>query len=141
MSLKLRALTAIVTGLFMFPSFAATDPAELLQEFEMQKGYSEISQNIANALIESNDKIALIDVRSPEEFREGHIDGAVNIPVENIKEHQLLDGIPTSTPLLLYCRTGRRATTAGQMLVRSGYQYVMNFGGVTTWQFGLTAGD
>lgn len=123
----------------MFPSFAATDNASLLQDFTMQRGYSEISQNIANALMQERKDIVVIDVRTPEEFAQGHIEGAINIPVETMKDHEQLSAVPdTSTPVLLYCRTGRRATKAGQLMVKNGYQYVMNFGGVTTWQYGLT---
>ena len=131
-------LSCFIGGLsFMFPSFAANTSADLLKEYTMQQGYSEISQNIANALIE-NKKGVLIDVRTPEEFAEGHIEGAINIPVETIKDDELLKEVPdTKTPLLIYCRTGRRASDAGQTLVKNGYQYVVNFGGVSTWQYGL----
>ena len=121
----------------MFPSFAVSNSEKLLSEYTMPAGYSEVSQNIAYALIEKN-KGVLIDVRSPEEFAEGHIEGAINIPVETIKDGQNLQEVPDlNKPLLLYCRTGRRATVAGQYLVNAGYKYVVNFGGVSTWQYGL----
>lgn len=138
---RLKLTLSAVIGLFMFPSFALSDPADLLQDFVMPEGYSEISQNVANALIEQGGDLVLIDVRTPEEFVQGHIAGALNIPVENIREKELLPEVPSvDTPILLYCRSGRRAVNAGQLLVKNGYRHVMNFGGVITWQFGLVAG-
>lgn len=109
----------------------------------LQEGYRRIEQNQANALLESVPKCVLIDVRTPSEYRNGHIDGACNIPVEEFKSGKALTYLPPDhdTPLLLYCRSGRRAETAGQLLVRWGYKYVMNFGAASRWMYGLTAGD
>lgn len=123
----------------MFPSLGTTAPEEVIAEYTIPEGYSEVSQHIANALIELNKGI-IIDVRTVEEYDAGHIIGAVNIPVETMHEGQDLSVIPNKeTPLLLYCRTGRRAVTAGQILVRNGYKYVLNFGGINTWPYGLIA--
>lgn len=121
----------------MFPSFAVSNSDKLLHEYTMAEGYSEIPQDLAYALIEKHRGL-LLDVRSPEEFADGHIEGAINIPVETIKDGQQLKSAPDpDTPLLLYCRTGRRATIAGHYLVNAGYKHVINFGGVSTWQYGL----
>ena len=135
---KAILISCLIGGFtFMFPSFAVSNSEKLLSEYTMPAGYSEVSQNIAYALIEKN-KGVLIDVRSPEEFAEGHIEGAINIPVETIKDGQNLQEVPDlNKPLLLYCRTGRRATVAGHYLVNAGYKHVVNFGGVSTWQYGL----
>ena len=85
----------------MFPSFAVSNSDKLLNEYTMPAGYSEVAQNIAYALIENN-KGVLIDVRSPEEFAQGHIEGALNIPVETIKDGQMLREAPDlNKPLLL----------------------------------------
>ncbi len=139
---RLKLTISALIGLFMFPSFALADPADLLQNFVMPEGYSEISQNVADALLEQGGDLVLIDVRTPEEFAQGHIAGAINIPVEELREKELLPQVPSvDTPILLYCRSGRRAVKAGQLLVRNGYRHVMNFGGVLTWQFGLVGED
>lgn len=138
----LTALGALLIGGSMFPSFAVTENSSLLQGFTLQPGYTEIAQNLANALIEERPEVVLIDVRTPAEYRSGHISGALNIPLETLREHELLTAVPdVSTPIIVYCRSGRRSTDAGQLLVKNGYQYVMNAGGVITWQYGLTAGN
>lgn len=52
----------------------------------------------------NRDKIALIDVRTPEEFATGGLDGAVNIPLDDMRE--MLDKIPADKPIVLYCGVG-----------------------------------
>jgi phage shock protein E len=73
----------------------------------------------------------LIDVRTPEEFASGHIEGAVNIPVEELS--QRLGEVTHETPLVVYCRTGNRSATAAQILVNAGYGPVFNLGGIQSW--------
>jgi len=73
----------------------------------------------------------IIDVRTPIEFAFGHINGAVNIPLERIEAGiQSEKGIHKDSRILLYCRSGRRSETARQMLVKQGYKYVLNGGGM-----------
>lgn len=127
----------------MFPSFAfaQADTDTILKDFVMPNGYNEISQNIAYALLESRTDIVLIDVRTAEEFKDAHIEKALNIPLETLVEGATLAEVPDlNTPILLYCRSGRRATVAGQMLVNAGYKHVINFGGIVTWQYGTISG-
>lgn len=58
--------------------------------------------------------LAVIDVRSPEEFAQGHVPGAVLLPVEQLPAQ--LDKIPADKPVLFVCRTGRRASHAFDVL-------------------------
>jgi len=71
----------------------------------------------------------LIDVRTPGEFQQGAVDGAVNIPVGNeadaIKEHQL----DTRKPVLLYCASGMRSSMAKGTYRKLGFSEVHNLGG------------
>ena len=72
------------------------------------------------------DGIMLIDVRTPEEFHARHRDGAVNIPVDEVETlaPQLVPD--KNTLLLLYCRTGKRADRAMEILKKMGYSRVEN---------------
>lgn len=82
--------------------------------------------------------VVVIDVRTPEEFATGHVKGAVNVPVDTIRPGMRLPFAPNpDTPVLVYCRTGRRAEYAGEALVDSGYRHVFNFLGVTQWPYEL----
>lgn len=70
-----------------------------------------------------------IDVRTPEEFNEGHLKGAVNIPADRIAA-EIRRASPDKTfPVNLYCRSGRRAEAALQTLKKLGYTNVTNHGG------------
>jgi len=70
----------------------------------------------------------LIDVRSPFEFRQGALSGAVNMPVESFTS--LKDDIDKSRPVLLYCRTGARSEMVKRYLEQLGFNQVHNIGGL-----------
>lgn len=70
-----------------------------------------------------------IDVRTPEEFKEGHLKDAVNIPVDQIGARIGSVSPDKSAPLNLYCRSGRRSEAALQELKKMGYTNVTNHGG------------
>ena len=68
----------------------------------------------------------LIDVRTPEEYRVKHIEGAVNIPVyeiDNIK-NEIID---PNKVILVYCKTGKRSKIVKQILMKNGYKNVYTF--------------
>ena len=72
----------------------------------------------------------LLDVRSPDEYASGHLQGALNIPHDQIAE-KIGAAVPDkSTRVILYCRSGRRADTALKTLKAVGYESVLNFGGL-----------
>ena len=70
-----------------------------------------------------------IDVRTPEEFKEGHLKDAVNIPVDQIGARIGSVSPDKSAPVNLYCRSGRRSEAAWQELKKMGYTNVTNHGG------------
>ena len=73
----------------------------------------------------------VLDVRTPAEFAEGHLAGAVNVDVLDpsfLDRIQSLD-LPEDGPVYLYCRSGNRSGTAAQALVRLGYDGALNVGG------------
>ncbi len=71
----------------------------------------------------------LLDVRTPEEYGQGHLASAMLIPLDSLQN--ILIEIPEkSTPLLVYCRSGRRSGIAATRLGQLGYSQVRNIGGV-----------
>jgi phage shock protein E len=74
----------------------------------------------------------VVDVRTAEEFASGHVPGAINIPYDEIGKRASEIG-PPSTPVVLYCRTGRRSGIAVEALQKAGYEKLYDFRSVTAW--------
>jgi phage shock protein E len=72
----------------------------------------------------------LLDVRSPEEFADGHIEGARNVPVNEIEG--MLGSLPKDKAIVVYCAVGRRAAKAAATLANAGFK-VHNLGAMASW--------
>ncbi|PVZ67628.1 rhodanese-like domain-containing protein [Pelagibaculum spongiae] len=93
--------------------------------------------NDQQAEIMLQNQCAVLDVREPGEFQQGHLPDAVNIPrgiLEfKIADHPAIDDF--NTPVLIYCKNGGRSTFAAATLKEMGYQQVkMLDGGFDSWQ-------
>lgn len=86
----------------------------------------------------------LLDVRTEEEYGIEHAAGAVLLPqedLETMEEWEILDVLPDlDAPVLLYCRTGRRAALAAVKLEELGYTRLYNLGGLNGWPYGMEYG-
>ena len=86
------------------------------------------------------DGAVLLDVRSAEEYKAGHIAGSVNIPVADI--HTAPDRIPDkNTVIFSYCLRGSRSARAVRILRNLGYTKVTNIGGIAAYQGEVTQGS
>lgn len=74
----------------------------------------------------------LVDVRTPEEFAAGHLSGAILIPYDQIAARARELG-PNTTPIVIYCRTGRRTGIAASALASLGYPRVWDLRGMGNW--------
>lgn len=74
----------------------------------------------------------LLDVRTKEEYDQGHIEGAYLIPVQELESR--LDEIPTGKQIIVYCRSGNRSRTAASILIENGFGMVYDMGGISDWQ-------
>lgn len=83
-------------------------------------------------LAEKKDEVMLIDARTPEEFSFGTIPGAVNIPLDGMRDH--LSEIPADKPVVLFCAVGLRGYLAQRILIGRGYRNTFNLiGGYKTY--------
>lgn len=97
--------------------------------------YRQISQEEAKEMMDAGDAVVL-DVREQSEYDEGHIPGAVLLPVGSIDEDTAAAVIPEkSAMVLVYCRSGNRSKTAAAALAELGYTDVCEFGGINTWPY------
>lgn len=75
----------------------------------------------------------LLDVRTPQEYRQGHIPGSVNVPLQQLS--QVSETIPgKDTPVFVYCYSGARSRQAVEYLRQAGYTRAENIGGISAWK-------
>lgn len=83
----------------------------------------------------------LVDVRTEDEYAIAHAAGAKLLTVEEMADWDILDSLPDrDAPVLLYCRTGRRAAAAAVRLRELGYTRLYNLGGLNGWTYGMEYG-
>lgn len=92
-------------------------------------------------IMEENDDYIIVDVRTFEEYCEGHIPGAINIPNEDIvdTEPELLAN--KEQMILIYCRSGNRSKQAAEKLANMGYTNLIEFGGIIDWDGEIVTGE
>ena len=99
-----------------------------------QKQYEDVSVEQFAELIKS-DHVFLLDVRTADEFAEGHIPGAVNIDVKrDAFLEQAKQQLPRDKTIAVYCRSGRRSANACDKLAAEGYKTVNLTGGILAWE-------
>lgn len=98
-----------------------------------------ISPQEAKNMMDENDSIIILDVRTQEEFDEGHLEGAVLVPDNEINqkaEEILLDKDVT---IIVYCRSGRRSALASESLTKLGYSNIYDMGGIIDWPYNIVS--
>ncbi len=75
----------------------------------------------------------LVDVRTPGEFAEGHVPGAINIPLNELSQRIGDVGAPDDAPVHVICRSGSRSAKASELLVKSGLSAINVTGGTMAW--------
>ena len=98
--------------------------------------YQHITADEAKALMDNEEGYIILDVRTDEEFAEGHIPGAILIPDYEIKERAEEILTDKDQLILVYCRSGRRSKNAASDLADLGYTNVKEFGGIIDWKYG-----
>lgn len=102
--------------------------------FFMSTGLGEQIDNSSKTLeemVEDGDDIVIIDVRTPAEYNDGHIIGAVNKPYDEIDK--LMNNIPKDKQIVLYCRSGRRSGIAAKTLQGMGYKKILDYKRFSDW--------
>ena len=105
------------------------------QEVENKVNYENITAQEAKELMDREEGYIILDVRTEEEYAQGHIPGAILIPdyeIETKAEAILTD---KNQMILVYCRSGRRSKNAAQALLELGYTDIREFGGIIDWPY------
>jgi rhodanese-related sulfurtransferase len=104
----------IVVALFVLGALAAS--------LSLAAQPKNISSTQAQALLARDKKIVLLDVRTPEEYREAHLKGALLIPLGEMEKR--VREVPRDRPILVYCSVGARSASAARFLAAKGYREI-----------------
>lgn len=96
--------------------------------------YVKISPAEAKEIMDSEESI-ILDVRTKDEYDQGHIDGSVLLPVDEISARAEEVLKEKKAKILVYCRSGNRSAIAAKTLIEMGYENVLDFGGIIDWPY------
>lgn len=108
---------------------AATIVIALAVVSTWQVSAKDISQTELQQVMKNDDQIVVLDVRTVEEFEEGHIPSAVNIPHKELEARLAELSGAKNTQVVIYCRSGRRAEVARQVLEKNGFSQLDHLSG------------
>jgi len=104
--------------------------------------YTKITAEHAKAIMDKGGGVTVVDVRTEEEYREGHIKNAILVSNETLNSGKRPENLPDLDAILLvYCRTGVRSREASQKLEELGYKHIYDFGGITDWPYDTVTGE
>ena len=97
--------------------------------------YMNITAKEAKEIMDTETGYIVLDVRTREEFDQGHIPGAILIPDTEIRTKAEAVLTDKDQLILVYCRSGRRSKLAAEILVELGYTNIREFGGIIDWPY------
>lgn len=125
-----KGLCLLLAGILSILLCACTDTKE-----NKEAVYMNITAEEAKKIMDTESEYVILDVRTEEEFAQGHIPGAMLIPDYAIRE-EAEKALPDKDALILvYCRSGRRSKNAAQILLELGYTNIREFGGIIDWPY------
>lgn len=122
---KIKLLISMMLSAMLVSSCGAPESSS--------SGYRQISMDEAVKMMRDEKNYIILDVRRPDEFAEGHIPGAINVPNEEIGTAEIAELPNKSQLILVYCRSGRRSKEAAEKLAKLGYTNIVEFGGILDW--------
>lgn len=103
-------------------------------------GVTKVTPEQGHEMLQSGDPLVLVDVRTADEYAEAHIPGAILLPNEDIGTERPAQLPVLDTPIMVYCRSGRRSADAAEKLSKMGYTNVYDLGGLQSWTYETEAG-
>ena len=105
------------------------------KENDQEAVYVNITAEEAKQIMDSEEGYIILDVRTQEEYDQGHIPGAIVISHEEIEEKAEQVLTDKEQLILVYCRSGRRSKIGAEALVELGYTNIKEFGGIIDWPY------
>ena len=98
-----------------------------------QTAFRRVTGDEAQKMMESETGYLIVDVRTPQEYAEGHIPHAINVPLDTIGTNPPAELPDKAQMIFVYCRSGKRSHDAAQKLAAMGYGNIVDFGGIMDW--------
>jgi len=126
----LSALLAL--GLVLVAGCIQAEPetqAQIIEDITPEEAFALIENNRGNS------DFAILDVRTPEEFADGYIEGAINLDYQAVNFSGELNKLDKNKTYLVYCRSGKRSAGALNIMAELGFREVYNMtGGIIDWE-------
>jgi rhodanese-related sulfurtransferase len=127
---------ALVLGTLAAPAWA-TEPQDSIHTFlsALPADFETVANKTVQAKLDASENIFVLDVREADEFKAGHIDGAVNVPIRTLAQN--LDKLPKDkkAAVAVVCKSGIRAAYGTMALKQMGYSNVKDIaGGMLAWE-------
>lgn len=119
-------VVAAVGGFFLLGKPASNSPAGNNEQSQASLSFQTVQSDVSAGG-------QLLDVRTVEEFQDGHIEGATNLPLQSIQSGESPVAQKDKT-VYVYCRSGNRSAQASELLKQAGYQHVVDLGAMTAVQ-------
>ena len=134
--IALLTMVGVISVLGFSCSKSGNEKGTLAMSKEVKVGkkaeYKKITSDEAKKMMETQ-KVIVVDVRTLEEYNEGHIPNAISVPLETIENKAEAKLKNKDDLILVYCRSGRRSREAALKLIEKGYTNVIDFGGIKDW--------
>lgn len=125
----MKILKSIILPLF----FLVVIPRGISQETATKSSLISVDQ--MKEVLEENPDVLLLDVRTPEEFEQGHLPGAKNIDFQSKDFIEQVERLPKDQPVYLYCRSGNRSAKATSLISEMGFSHYYDMqGGFLKWE-------
>ena len=106
---------------------------DTVEERKDQAKYWRITADEAQVLMQREQDYLILDVRTPEEFAEGHIPHAINIPMDAFGEEAPRELPDRNQTIFVYCVKGIRSMNVANRLAHMGYKNIVEMGGIQDW--------
>jgi phage shock protein E len=121
---KVILFTPLIAVVMLFASCGATQV----------KNYKNVNVNKAEEIINTTEEIVVLDVRTPQEFKDGHIENSINIDIFSNDFDAQIQELDKSKTYVVICRSGGRSANASNKMVTMGFDDIYNVeGGFIAW--------
>ena len=118
---------------FVFAFVSCSSFVNLDQTDGKELGYLQIDAEQAKTLMDTETDYIILDVRTEEEYNEGHIEGSLLIPLDTLEANLPKLANSKDRPLIVYCRSGARSAIASRLLADQGFKPLNVSGGINEW--------